>query len=317
MHDIGTVSVLIPCYNAAAWVGSAIESALGQTYPHVEVVVVDDGSTDGSLDVIRSFEGRVRWESGPNRGGNAARNRLLALSTGDWVQYLDADDLLLPDKIADQVPHARDGVDVVFGPSTMQFHEDDGAVRREVLPISEPRDPWRLLALWELPQTGSPLWRREAIEDVGAWNEAQRVCQEHELYLRLLRAGKRFRYAPAGGSVYRQWSDQTVCRVDVPNTYRHRLAITRDAEDHLLETDQMTPVRREAFNAAYLACARIIWGFDPDWARRLMAHVDAVNERGYRPDPEQVPALYRWLYRSFGFAAAERVAAARRSVLAR
>src|ERR1700734_3340325 len=97
------VSILIPCFNAKQWIAQAIESALQQTWPEKEVIVVDDGSTDGSLGVIKRFEGRVRWETGPNRGGNQARNRLLELARGEWLQYLDADDYLLPDKVALQM----------------------------------------------------------------------------------------------------------------------------------------------------------------------------------------------------------------------
>src|SRR5436309_2678723 len=97
------VSILIPCYNAERWIAQAIESALAQTWPDKEVIVVDDGSTDGSLHVIKQFDGRIHWETGKNRSGNMARNRLLELARGDWLQYLDADDYLLPDKIDGQM----------------------------------------------------------------------------------------------------------------------------------------------------------------------------------------------------------------------
>ncbi len=83
------ISILIPCFKAERWIAQAIESALAQTWPEKEVIVVDDGSTDGSLEVIKSFGDRIRWETGPNRGGNAARNRLLELARGEWLQYLD------------------------------------------------------------------------------------------------------------------------------------------------------------------------------------------------------------------------------------
>src|SRR5260370_4039681 len=96
------ISILIQYLNAERWVGQAVESALGQTWAEKEVIVVDDGSQDGSLDVIKSFGGRIRWETGPNRGGNVARNRLLELARGEWLQYLDADDYLLPLKIERQ-----------------------------------------------------------------------------------------------------------------------------------------------------------------------------------------------------------------------
>src|SRR5688500_17394389 len=96
------ISILIPCFNAERWIGQAIESALTQSWRAVEIIVVDDGSTDGSLAIIKRFGDRVRWETGANQGGNVARNRLLALARGEWVQYLDADDYLLPNKVRDQ-----------------------------------------------------------------------------------------------------------------------------------------------------------------------------------------------------------------------
>ena len=74
------ISVVIPCYNTERWVARAIDSALAQEGVRVEVIVIDDGSTDGSLEVIRGYDGRIRWETGPNRGVSAARNRGLALA---------------------------------------------------------------------------------------------------------------------------------------------------------------------------------------------------------------------------------------------
>src|SRR5262245_44085768 len=111
------VSILIPCYNAERWVGQAIESALAQTWPVKEVIVVDDGSQDRSLSVIESFANRIRWQAGPNRGGNVARNELLELAQGTWLQFLDADDYLLPEKIAKQAVflEGHPDTDVVFG----------------------------------------------------------------------------------------------------------------------------------------------------------------------------------------------------------
>lgn len=94
------VSIIIPCYNAERWVAEAIQSCLDQTYSPIEIIVIDDGSTDKSLEVIKSFGHKIRWETGPNQGGNVARNRGLELAKAEWLQYLDADDYLLPDKIA-------------------------------------------------------------------------------------------------------------------------------------------------------------------------------------------------------------------------
>ena len=146
------VSILIPCFNAEHLVGQAIESALAQTWPHKEVIVVDDGSTDASLEVIRRFGGRIRWESGPNRGGNIARNRLLELSSGEWLQYLDADDYLRSDKIRKQVEflHENGPCDVIYSATASEIVAN-GRLALEEHQIPEPRDPWILLARWELP----------------------------------------------------------------------------------------------------------------------------------------------------------------------
>ena len=175
------VSILIPCFNAERWIKQAIESALEQSYPNTEVIVIDDGSEDGSLEIIKGFSEKIRWEARSNQGGNATRNRLLELSRGEWLQYLDADDYLLPGKIGLQLGAVTQDVDVVYSPSLI---ERDGT--REELEIPEPHDPWILLARWFLPQTGSPLWRKQAIVDVGGWSVDQPCCQEHELYFRLL-----------------------------------------------------------------------------------------------------------------------------------
>ncbi len=88
------VSIVIPCFNAEGTVGEAIQSALDQDYPNREVIVIDDGSTDKSVDVIRTFGDSIRWETGPNRGGNVARNRGLELARGTLIQFLDSDDIL-------------------------------------------------------------------------------------------------------------------------------------------------------------------------------------------------------------------------------
>jgi len=94
------VSVVIPCFNAASYVGQAIDSALAQSHGDVEVIVIDDGSTDGSSEVIASFGARIRSEQLPHGGAPRARNRGLALATGQAVTFLDADDLLAHDTIA-------------------------------------------------------------------------------------------------------------------------------------------------------------------------------------------------------------------------
>src|SRR5438874_6764230 len=102
------VSILIPAYNAERWIADTIRSALAQTWPRTEIIIVDDGSKDETLSVARQFEAKnVSVVAQQNQGAAAARNHAFSLCQGDYIQWLDADDLLAPDKIARQTEVAE------------------------------------------------------------------------------------------------------------------------------------------------------------------------------------------------------------------
>jgi glycosyltransferase involved in cell wall biosynthesis len=181
----GLVSILIPCFNAEEFVGEAIESALSQDYTSFEVIVLDDGSTDNSRQVIRQHasDPRFSWESGPNAGGNAARNRLLQMSRGEFVQWLDADDILLPDKIARQVAVFDRDVDMVF----CNYLELDVPNCESERIVKKPPLSKDILTYFILEGaiTMLPLHRRNALIFVNGFDERLRSCQEYDLHLRL------------------------------------------------------------------------------------------------------------------------------------
>ena len=303
------VSILIPCFNGERWLGEAIDSALAQSWPDTEVVVVDDGSTDGSAGVARRFGSRIRFEARSHGGANAARNELLRLARAEWVQYLDADDYLLPDKIASQARFLETDpdVDVVYGPATLELWSE-GKVERSITPVPEPRDPWLLLVRWHLPQTGAPLWRKQAIVDAGGWTPDQPCAQEHELYLRLLMHGKRFAYHPSNGAVYRYWTTATVSRRNSAETRLRRLEVLQRAEDHLRQAGKLTRERLDAINVTRFGAARMAWGEDPAEAHAIVATI-TKSDPGFIPIGPAAPGRYRVLYRLLGFDGAERVAA--------
>lgn len=304
------ISILIPCFNAERWIGQAIESAIAQTYSACEVIVVDDGSSDGSLEIIRSYGDRIRYETGPHRGGNHARNRLLECARGEWLQYLDADDYLMPWKISRQVAFLSSrhpDADVVYGPVTMEYWSESGAELIE-RPIPEPHDEWILLARWLLPQTGAPLWRKSALLDVGGWKVDQPCCQEHELYLRLLIADKSFVYCSAGGAVYRQWSDQTVCRRDVAQVNRERLEIKRRAQECLASRNRLTPERLTALNIARFEIARNVWRYDRELAVSIHRRIKKTAQHFTLKDTPAASPSYRFAYRIIGFKRTEELA---------
>lgn len=310
------VSILIPCYNVERWVRQAVDSALSQTYTRCEVICVDDGSTDGTLDILLSYGSQIRLETGPNRGGNVTRNRLLSLSRGSWVQYLDADDYLESDKISRHVQSLTQdaSADVLYGEVTIEQIDAQGSLQTDVETIPGTDDVWRLLIEWSLPQTGGAFWKKEALFDVGGWKIDQVVCQEHELYLRLLKAGKKFR-RDSGGAVYRIWSEETVCRRDPLLTMRSKLDVISQVETWLSQTGMLTNERYQAILQARLESARLAMNFDRQYAYELADQVQQMSP-GFMPSPAPAfPSTYRWLYRYLGFTVSEQIASWKRSLL--
>jgi glycosyltransferase involved in cell wall biosynthesis len=173
------VSIVIPCFNAAATIGSAIESALRQSNVSLDVLVIDGdidgGSTDDSLAIVRSFEPRVRVLSGPNQSISAARNRGIAETTSEWIVFLDADDLLLPETLRLRLETAEaTGADVVVCDWQEFFDEGgstlDGAVRSIDLGALKASIGTGFVAdIWAT--TAALLYRRSLVEKIGGFRE--------------------------------------------------------------------------------------------------------------------------------------------------
>lgn len=208
MHDVTAsapdISVVIPCYNAAKWIGRAIDSVLAQKGVSVEVIVVDDGSTDGSLELLRVYGDYIRWETGSNRGACAARNRGLKLASHEFVLFLDADDFLSGDFLlgAYNVAHGSQ-VDCVLGQVANQSEARGPAGRK----LPRVRGPNEFLSDWisgcYVPPCGV-LWRSNFVKSIGGWNEELNRNQDGELMFRAVLNDVRLETSSIGYAVY--WS---------------------------------------------------------------------------------------------------------------
>ena len=201
------VSVIIPCYNAERWIAEAIDSCLNQTYPSVEIIVIDDGSIDNSLEIVKSYGNKVIWETGENKGGNHARNRGFALSKGEYIQFLDADDYILPEKIARQVGFLEENdADVVYGDWRHRQHLPSGETFLEDIKISGAQEDIleSLLADWWV-SPACILFSREVVEKSGGWDESLRAGQDRDFFLSVAMDGARVAYQPGCHSVYRRY----------------------------------------------------------------------------------------------------------------
>jgi glycosyltransferase involved in cell wall biosynthesis len=135
------VSVCIPAYNCEKYVGEAIRSVLAQSYPAIEIVVVDDGSTDGTLNAIEAIDDkRIKSINSTNRGAAAARNLAYQNSTGEYIIFFDADDLLSVDFIAQQMSRMDGRKDAIVLSGWGRFYNDDlSTFKKEEIPYSEMR----------------------------------------------------------------------------------------------------------------------------------------------------------------------------------
>ena len=305
------VTIAIPCFNNGQWLRQAIESALAQTWPAVEVIVVDDGSTDDSREVARTFGERIRTHTTDHRGAPHARNQALAQARGEWVQFLDADDYLKPEKIAQQFAEAGGGenADVIYSPVLIET-VTGSTTTRATSDTNPARDIHAQWIAWQIPQTGGALWRKAALDALGGWKEGQPCCQEHELYLRALQAGQRFVFAPTPHAVYRIWSEQTLCRRDPRLVICERTKLIDRLHAWLLENGKWTEMHRRIAGQACFEMARTIAKYD--LAEAAAYHRERCARGLLQLTGPAAPTSYRLAHRVLGFTAAEKIAAARR-----
>lgn len=204
------VSILIPCYNAEKWLAETLESALAQTWPNTEIIVVDDGSTDGSLAIAKSFESaHVQVISQDNRGASAARNRALQVAQGDFIQYLDADDLLAPDKIDHQIQllNSQAEFNCIAAGEWARFYHHFSEAQFVPQPLWTNLSPidWLICAYnghWMM-HPAAWLVPRSITEKSGCWNESLSLNDDGEYFCRVLLASQGIQFCWGAKSYYR------------------------------------------------------------------------------------------------------------------
>jgi glycosyltransferase involved in cell wall biosynthesis len=179
------VSIVTPSLNQASYMAEAIESVRAQRYPHVEHIVVDGGSTDGTLDILRGYDD-VRWVSEPDRGQSHALNKGFSIASGDIFGWLNADDAYPPNAVEEAVEALSTGVGLAYADITRM--NDEGVNPRRI----ETRREWDL---WTEANLGcgifSPavFFTREAFEVVGGVDESLHLTMDYDLWLKI---GSRF-----------------------------------------------------------------------------------------------------------------------------
>ncbi len=189
------ISIIIPCYNNGQWVGDAIRSALEQTYANKEVIVIDDGSTDNSLEVIRSFGSQIRWESLPHGGAPIARNRGLEMALGERIQFLDADDVLDARKIEMQLEAGGNRNDTLIFCDFRILTEENSPPMWQDRSSYQGNDPVEYVLRRQISTPAVLHWKSRLV-DIGGFDEALPCAQEYDLHLRMVCSGMTLQHLP-------------------------------------------------------------------------------------------------------------------------
>lgn len=254
------VSVCIPCYNSRKHVGETIESLLRQSYPNIEILVVDDGSSDGSINVLESYclHG-VKIYVQENSGQCSAANHAFRMSSGDLIKFLDSDDFLSPDSIDCQVARLDGASGAIASMPWGRFYGDDinsfSLSSQEVWKDMAPLD-W-LVQAWRdaqpMMQCGLWLIPRQILERSGGWDESLSLINDFEFFARVLCHAEEVRFTPGARLYYRS---------GIPGSLSSRK--TRAAAEsafHSILKGTGHLLARRSDSEARLSCANVMQNF--------------------------------------------------------
>ena len=293
------VSVLIPCFTAERFVGAALESVLAQTYAPIEVIVVDDGSTDGSAEVVAGFADRgvvlIKHKCG---SAAAARNRAFANAHGDFALFLDADDLIAPGHVAGLAERLDPATQAVAMGQWDRFTIDPTEARFPDRPGYHDANgiDW-LCQDWRdgqpMTQCGTFLIPRSLIDAVGGWDERLGLIDDFEFFARVLCAAQELVFAPGARLYYRSVPGSLSAQVSPSAAASAALSLALGT-DHLLAAEHSPRTRRAAANMLQT----FDYTFYPAYAdlrRDLAVRIAELGGSDLAPDgPPGFHKLRRW-----------------------
>lgn len=303
------VSILIPAYNAEPWIADTIRSALAQTWPHKEIIVVDDGSKDRTLAVANQFSSqKVKVIAQQNQGAAAARNRAYAESQGDFIQWLDADDLISGDKVAKQVEFYHKNPDplallssgwgwFLYRPSKARFCAS--ALWADLAPVE-----WIVRKLGQNlhMQTSTWLVTRKLSEVAGPWDTHLSLDDDGEYFCRVLLASKGTRFVAEGKTYYRSSGFSSLSKVD--GSGRKLASQLRSMQLHieyLRSLEESVRVREAClfYLRTWLPC---FYPERPELVERLQELARSLHGK---LEPPNLSWKYAWIRPLFGWSAAK------------
>ena len=304
------VSILIPAYNAEAWISDTLRSAITQTWERKEIIVVDDGSTDQTLAVARQFESdQLRVVTQKNQGAAATRNNAFAMSKGDYVQWLDADDLMAPEKTASQMEAAeRSGNKrtLISGAWARFMHRPYRAEFRPS-PLWEDLAPaeWLMRKMERniYMQTATWLVSRELAEAAGPWDTRLLGDDDGEFFCRVLLASNGTRFVRESKVYYREAGASSLSYIGHSNRKLEAQWISMKLHIGYLRS-LVDDARARAACVTYLQNWMVF--FYPERLDLFQEAADLAKSLGGELNIPQFSWKYAWIEKMFGRSQAKR-----------
>ena len=302
------VSILIPAYNAEEWIGYTLQSAVGQTWPRKEIIVVDDGSRDRTAEVARRFASReVKIVSTENHGLSGAVNNAYKLCQGDYIQELDADDIMSPDKIERQLSALRetDSKRILLSSPWAHFYFRTRSARfvpnslwQDLLPVE-----YLLRKMGENLHMQNATWlvSREIAEAAGPWNESLHYDQDGEYFCRVLLASQGTRFVPEGRVFYRASGSNRISYIG--NSDKKKESLLRSMKLHIQYIRSLEDSERVR-KACLTYLKNWLGAFYPERADILAELQDLAAELGGQLEKPRLNWKYAWMRPIFGYKSA-------------
>ena len=302
------VSVIIPCYNVEQYISECLDTVFGQDLPPLEVICVDDGSSDHTVDVLQTYKLlypeklHILFNEG-NKGATYSRNRGLVMAKGEYLNFFDADDLMLSLKLKHQtqlLDQLKSKPDILVSSCIKRYI--DGTEKKYVY---KEQNHWNALMNAVLGVTTSNLFKKTKVLEVKGWSEQLKSSQEYDLMFRMLQAGATVHFDTTVVCLNRERASGSISKTNPKEKWRRYIDLRIRIYEHLKTSGNLTPEIEQTFVNVLFNAIRIYYKYDRSEAVKL--HEKYIKSVRMPSLTDAITAKYLRVYRLFGFDVAQKM----------
>lgn len=296
------VSVIIPCYNSERYISECIESVLNQSYHNIEIICVDNNSSDSTFKILKQMGkkhfAKIKVFKEMEKGASAARNKGLMEAKGVWIQFLDSDDILLSEKIKTQVALVQNQkADLVV---SNYIYEKSAKFEK----IETVKNVWVGLIKGRLGITSANLWKRDKLISVGMW-DLIKSSQEPSLMFKLLKAGAFFVFDESYNTIVKNRNPSSISNTNLKDNWKRYIELRINIWNYLIKENKINSEIVNVLKSSVFDSIRILHRYDKagayDFYRKYVKSVYApISSRA-------TSSTYMVIYKLLGFNLAQKI----------